>query len=53
MEDDDAWDEYSGNRVLVKAVHKNQVEMLEEGKASGLVTPPASPTKKRKFDGSE
>jgi histone acetyltransferase HTATIP len=54
MEDDDAWDEYSGNRVLVKAVHKCQVEMAEEGKGgSGLVTPPESPRKKRKFAGSE
>jgi histone acetyltransferase HTATIP len=49
MEDDDAWDEYSGNRILVKAVHKNQVEMAEEGKGgSGLVTPPESPRKTSK-----
>jgi histone acetyltransferase HTATIP len=51
MRDEDAWGEYVGNGVLVRAVHVWQLE--EEKGRMGLVTPPVSPMKKRKAECTE
>jgi histone acetyltransferase HTATIP len=54
IEDEDAWEEYYGNRRLVKALHAYQCEMSEAVPASSeMLTPPATPTKKRKMGFSE
>jgi histone acetyltransferase HTATIP len=53
MEDEGAWDDYSRDRALVKALHAHQCELSEPASFSGVLTPPSTPTKKRKFDGWE
>jgi len=46
--DADAWKEYSENKAVLKALHTFQCEMWESGAGYGygVITPPASPTKK-------
>lgn len=46
MADSDAWAEYSENKAVLKALHAFQCEMLGSGAGYGVMTPPASPTKK-------
>lgn len=46
MDDKGAWDEYSGNKTLLKALHVYQCEVLEAATAHGILTPPVSPTKR-------
>ena len=52
IQDEDAWEEYAGNGRLVKALHARQCGGLEEGRG-GMLSPPATPTKKRKVQWSE
>ncbi|KAH9864574.1 hypothetical protein J1614_010509 [Plenodomus biglobosus] len=47
--DDDAWEEYAGNKELVKALHSYHCyhcDLLGVGSGTGIMTPPTSPTKK-------
>ncbi|CAO2654407.1 Nn.00g111400.m01.CDS01 [Neocucurbitaria sp. VM-36] len=46
MEDEDAWKEFSDNKILLKAFHAYQCEMTDNGSSTGVLTPPATPTKK-------
>lgn len=45
MDDEAAWQEYSENKAVLKALHTYQCEMMD-GSAFGVPTPPVSPTKK-------
>ena len=45
MDDEAAWQEYSENKLVLKALHTHQCELLD-GSALGMLTPPVSPTKK-------
>ncbi|CAA9957324.1 BTB domain containing protein [Pyrenophora teres f. maculata] len=45
MDDEAAWEDYSGNKAVLKALHIHQCEMID-GPAFGVLTPLASPAKK-------
>jgi histone acetyltransferase HTATIP len=44
MEDEAAWDTYSSNKLILKAVHECHCAAIEEVAAAALLSPPASPT---------
>ncbi|KAG9389324.1 hypothetical protein A1F94_002217 [Pyrenophora tritici-repentis] len=44
MDDEAAWEEYSENKAVPKALHTHQRDMMDG--AFGVLTPPVSPTKK-------
>jgi histone acetyltransferase HTATIP len=45
LEDKSAWEEFSGNKVVLRAFHVLQCETGESGGGggSGMMTPPATP----------
>ncbi|KAF1848313.1 histone acetyltransferase MYST2 [Cucurbitaria berberidis CBS 394.84] len=45
MEDEDAWKEFSDNKVVLKAFHAYQCEITDSEFSTGVHTPPATPTK--------
>ncbi|EUC46617.1 hypothetical protein COCMIDRAFT_35729 [Bipolaris oryzae ATCC 44560] len=45
MEDKDAWNYYSENKAVLKALHSYQCGMQDTTRSSGIFTPPASPRK--------
>jgi len=45
MDDEAAWQEYSENKLVLKALHTHQCEMLD-GSAHGMLTLSVSPAKK-------
>ncbi|XP_014555123.1 hypothetical protein COCVIDRAFT_103184 [Bipolaris victoriae FI3] len=45
MEDKDAWNYYSENKAVLKALHSYQCGMQDIMRSSGIFTPPASPHK--------
>jgi hypothetical protein len=47
MDDETAWEAYSGNRTVLKALHEAQCTM-EEQYEDNILTPPVSPVKNKK-----
>ncbi|KAL6156788.1 hypothetical protein ACJQWK_06584 [Exserohilum turcicum] len=48
MEDEAAWQDYSEDKALLKALHSHQCGIQDAMRPFGISTPPASPTKKGK-----
>ncbi|KAL6707840.1 hypothetical protein ACN47E_003740 [Coniothyrium glycines] len=46
LQDQDAWQEFSNNKAVLKAFHRYQCEVAQFDSSDGTVTPPATPTKK-------
>ena len=46
MDDEEAWKECSENKAVLKALHAYQCEMLDAALCYGILTPPATPTKR-------
>jgi histone acetyltransferase HTATIP len=45
IEDDGAWEEYTLNKSVLKAVHVYQCELRDDARSGAILTPPGTPAK--------